>query len=165
MAMPRGGRPLVTLNWIPAWRRCSTASAARCVNTFSCVTSVPSTSAITMRIGFADRPFVEAILKSFRALRFIALSNSFGFRLLLLVVPQKPAVDKKSGSRDVVGFVRGQETGQTRNVFRFPKASKRDVFQEIFEFDRIMQKLGVDGRFDRAGRNRVDGDPARSELD
>src|SRR5215467_3300325 len=165
MAMPRGGRPLVTLNWIPASRRRNTASAARFVNTFSCVTSVPSTSAISMRIGFAERPLVESILNSFLVFCFLALSNSCRFRLLLLVVPQKAAVDEKCGSRDVVGFVRGQETGQPGDVFRFPQPAKRDVFEEIFELYRIVQKLCIDGRFDGPGSDGVDGDPARSELD
>src|SRR5262252_10293070 len=165
MAMPRGGRPLVTLNRIPASPRCKTASAARLVNTFSCVTSVPSTSAMTMRIGFAERPFVESILKSFLAFAFLLFPTRADYRLLLLVVPQKTAVDEKRGPRDVVGFVRGQETGQARNVFRFPKPPKRDVFEEISELDRIVQKLCVDGRLDRSRSNRVDGDPVRREFD
>src|ERR1700730_1152616 len=63
MAMPRGGRPLVTVNWIPASRKRETASAARCVSTFSCVTRVPSTSAITIRIGLALGPFFDAMFK------------------------------------------------------------------------------------------------------
>src|SRR5215470_17645580 len=161
MAMPRGGRPLVTLNWIPASLRCNTASAARFVNTFSCVTSVPSTSAITMRTGFVERPFVESILKSFLA--FLLFPTRADYRLLLLVVPQKTAVDEKRGPRDVVGFVRGQETGQARNVFRFPKPPKWNVFEKIFELDRIVQELCVDGCLDRSGCNRIDGDPARRE--
>src|SRR5499427_2045182 len=165
MAMPRGGRPLVTLNRIPASPRCKTASAARFVNTFSCVTSVPSTSAMTMRIGFAERPFVESILKSFLAFTFLLFPTRADYRLLLLVVPQKTAVDEKRRPRNVVGFVRGQETGQTRNVFRLPKPPKRDVFEEISELDRIVQELCVDWCLDRPGSNRVDGDLARSELD
>src|SRR5258708_4686540 len=40
MAMPRGGRPLVMLNWIPAsWTRW-TASAARFVRTCSCARNI-----------------------------------------------------------------------------------------------------------------------------
>jgi len=48
-----------------------------------------------MRIGFAGRPFIDAILKSFLTLRFLALSNACGFRLWVLVVPQQTAIDEK----------------------------------------------------------------------
>ncbi len=51
MAMPRGGRPLVTAKRMFAWRRSRTASTAPGVSTFSEVTSVPSTSASISRIG------------------------------------------------------------------------------------------------------------------
>jgi hypothetical protein len=61
MAIPRGGRPLVTVNWIPASRKRETASTARFVSTFSCVTRVPSTSAITILIGLAVFSFLDAI--------------------------------------------------------------------------------------------------------
>ncbi len=49
--MPRGGRPLVTANSMPASRRRLTAATARSVRAFSWVTSVPSTSASTILIG------------------------------------------------------------------------------------------------------------------
>src|SRR5882724_761776 len=99
MAMPRGGRPLVTLNAIPASCSRKTASAARFVSTFSCVTSVPSTSAITMRMGFAESAFLDAIMNLF-----------LGFPpgqeyLLLLVVPEQTAVHKERRSCDVIGFL------------------------------------------------------------
>ena len=50
--MPSGGRPLVIVNAISVFRRCSTASMARAVNTLSWVSSVPSTSAMTRPILF-----------------------------------------------------------------------------------------------------------------
>src|SRR5215470_13030052 len=99
--MPRGGRPLVTLNAIPSCCRFDTASAARFVSTFSCVTSVPSTSAITIRIGFAGRSFFDAILQSF-----LTLLHRTRIQLLLLVVPQQPTVDEKRGPGDVIGSCR-----------------------------------------------------------
>ena len=43
--MPRGGRPLVTANLMPAVSRAATALTARSVSTLSLVTTVPSTSA------------------------------------------------------------------------------------------------------------------------
>src|SRR5579862_128966 len=153
MAIPRGGRPLVTLNWIPASCSRKTASAARFVSTFSCVTSVPSTSAITMRMGFAEFPFLGAIL---------SLSPDFHpdqEQLLLLVVPQQTAVNKERRSRDVIGFIRSEETGQPGNVFWFSKSSKRNIFEQLFELDRVIQKFGVDRRFDGARRDGVDRDP------
>ena len=51
IAMPRGGRPLVTANVIPASRSLPTAAIARSVRTLSFVTSVPSTSASISLIG------------------------------------------------------------------------------------------------------------------
>src|SRR6202007_2801357 len=159
MAIPRGGRPLVMLNSIPACRRCETALAARSVSTFSCVTSVPSTSAIPMRIGGAASSFFDAMLKSFPG-----LSRPRGFGLLLLVVPQQTAVDEKRGPCHVVGLFRSQKTGQTSNVFRCPEPPERDVPEQVLELDWIIQQLCVDGRFDRARSNRVNRDFARSEL-
>src|SRR6266436_4268279 len=159
MAMPRGGRPLVTLNWIPASCSRKTASVARFVSTFSCVTSVPSTSAITMRIGFADFPFLDAIL---------SLSPDFHpdqEQLLLLVVPQQTAVHEERRSCDVVGFLRCQETSQPGNVFRFSKPSKRNISEQLFELDRVIQKFGIDRCFDRTRRNRVDRDSAWGKFD
>src|ERR1700688_3280040 len=128
MAIPRGGRPLVTLNSIPACRRCETALAARSVSTFSCVTSVPSTSAITIRIGCAAGSFFDAILMSFPG-----VFRPSGFGLLLLVVPQQTAVDEKRGPCHVVGLFRSQESGQTGDVFRFPEPPERDVLEQVLE--------------------------------
>src|SRR5580704_2570179 len=133
MAMPRGGRPLVTLNWIPASCSRKTASAARLVSTFSCVTSVPSTSAITMRMGFAEFPFLDAIL---------SLSPDFHAvqqQLLLLVVPQQTAVHKQRCSCNVIGFLRCQKTSQPGDVFRFSKPSKWNISKQLFELDRVIQ--------------------------
>ena len=48
--MPRGGRPLVIANAIPAACNAFTAATARVVSTFSAVTRVPSTSARTSEI-------------------------------------------------------------------------------------------------------------------
>ena len=47
--MPRGGRPLVIPNRMPASCNFLTASMARGVRILSCVTRVPSTSAMTRR--------------------------------------------------------------------------------------------------------------------
>src|SRR5262249_20599645 len=52
--MPRGGRPPVTANAIPASPRRLTAVAARSVTAFPRVTSVPSTSASTILTGDSD---------------------------------------------------------------------------------------------------------------
>src|SRR5664280_1891794 len=49
--MPRGGLPLVIPNRMPASCNFLTASMARGVRILSCVTSVPSTSAMTRRTG------------------------------------------------------------------------------------------------------------------
>src|SRR6266481_2264312 len=158
MAIPRGGRPLVTLNWIPASCSRKTASVARFVSTFSCVTSVPSTSAITMRIGFADFPFLDAIL---------SLSPDFHpdqEHLLLLVVPQQATVHEERCSCDVIGFLRCQKTSHPGNVFRFSKPSKRNISKQLFELDRIIQKFRVDWGFDSARRNRVDRDSAGGKF-
>src|SRR6185312_8764417 len=64
--------------------------------------------------------------------------------LLLLVVPQQTAVDKERGSRNVVGFLGSQETGQTCNIFRFPEPPKRDILKQLFELHRIIQEFCVD---------------------
>ncbi len=45
IAIPLGGRPLVTANWMPRPAMSRTAFWARSVSTLSLVTSVPSTSA------------------------------------------------------------------------------------------------------------------------
>src|SRR5215831_2431549 len=50
MAMPRGGRPLVTAKRMPRSCRLCTAACARSVSTFCSLTSVPSTSASTREI-------------------------------------------------------------------------------------------------------------------
>ena len=55
IAMPRGGRPLVIANAMPAVCSAFTAAAARGVSTFSAVTRVPSTSARTSEIFEAAR--------------------------------------------------------------------------------------------------------------
>ena len=55
IAMPRGGRPLVIANAIPAACNAFTAATARGVSTFSAVTRVPSTSARTSEIFGAVR--------------------------------------------------------------------------------------------------------------
>src|SRR5215475_14846315 len=51
IAIPRGGRPLVMVNSMPADRNRSTASRARGVRTLAFVTNVPSTSAMSSLIG------------------------------------------------------------------------------------------------------------------
>ena len=56
MDMPRGGRPLVTANRIPACFSLATAATARSVRTLSWVMSVPSTSARNSRMGGAMVP-------------------------------------------------------------------------------------------------------------
>jgi hypothetical protein len=63
ISMPRGGRPLVIANWIPASRILATAARARSVSTFSWVTRAPSTSARRRRIvvgAFDDTLLVVA---------------------------------------------------------------------------------------------------------
>ncbi len=50
LAMPRGGRPLVTVNLIPAAFSLSTASRVRVVSTLSLSTNVPSMSAMKARM-------------------------------------------------------------------------------------------------------------------
>ena len=50
--MPRGGRPLVIANNIPACFSFATAAMARSVRTLSWVTSVPSTSASMQSDGW-----------------------------------------------------------------------------------------------------------------
>ena len=50
IAMPRGGRPLVTANLMPALSSAATAAMARSVRTLSLVTTVPSTSASSSEI-------------------------------------------------------------------------------------------------------------------
>src|SRR5260370_12850007 len=132
MAMPLGGRPLVTLNGIPASCSRKTASVARFVSTFSCVTSVPSTSAITMRIGLADFPFLDAIL---------SLSPDFHpdqEHLLLLVVPQQATVHEERCSCHVIGFLRCKETSNPGNVFRFSKPYKRNISNLLFDLTRTI---------------------------
>src|SRR5580700_4874891 len=127
MAIPRGGRPLVTLNAIPASCSRKTDSAARFVSTFSCVTRVPSTSAITIRMGFAGFPLLDAILNLF-----LGFPSEPEMELLLLVVPEQTAVHKKSRSRDVIGFLRCQEASDPGDVFRFSKPSKWNIFEQLF---------------------------------
>jgi len=51
VCMPRGGRPLVIANAIPASPNLATACRVFLVSVLSCVTSVPSTSARTSLIG------------------------------------------------------------------------------------------------------------------
>src|SRR5260221_14794041 len=120
MAMPRGGRPLVTVNWIPASRKRETASTARFVSTFSCVTRGPSTSAITILIGFAALSFFDAIVNPALRIPLAGRAEAPALQIhshsswpLLLVIPPQTAVYEKCCSRDVVGFVEGQETCQT----------------------------------------------------
>src|ERR1700733_15766496 len=54
IAMPLGGRPLVMTNWIPASALFMTESMARWVRILSCVTRVPSTSAMTSLMGLFE---------------------------------------------------------------------------------------------------------------
>ena len=62
MAIPRGGRPLVIANAIPARCNFLTASRAREVSTLSLVTSVPSTSATRSLTSAMMRPALPLLL-------------------------------------------------------------------------------------------------------
>src|SRR5260370_3098984 len=85
--------------------------------------------------------------------------------LLLLVVPQQAAVNKERRSGEVVGYLRCQEASHPGNVFRFSKPSKRNISEQLFELDRVIQKFRVDRGFDSARRNRVDRDSAWGKFD
>src|SRR6266545_1616283 len=89
---------------------------------------------------------------------------SWQIDLLFLVEHRQSAIDHIRRSRDIVAVTRCQEDGKTRNVTRLAQASERDLANQRLQLDRIVEKLRVDGRLDRARRDAVDGDPERTEL-
>src|ERR1700730_2349029 len=113
MAMPRGGRPLVMANLMPASRNLATDRMARSVRIFSCVTSVPSTSAM---IRHTD-------------LRLVALGMRYS---LLLIIPEQAAVNEEGGTGDVARFIGGQKNGHRGDVLGFAEALKRNIFEQSF---------------------------------
>src|ERR1700704_5712474 len=121
---------------------------ARGVRIFSCVTSVPSTSAITRRIGFWG--FVD-VMRSSRA-------------LLLLIIPEQAAINKNCSTSHIAGFVGGQKNRDGGYIARLPKALERNIFQQSLQLWRVIQQRLVDRRFDRPGRNGIYGYAERREL-
>src|ERR1700728_2988076 len=139
---------------MPASRILKTESMARCVRILSCVTSVPSTSAMTRRIGFLSVPGFCGIVFLF--------CRCF---LLLLVIPGEATVDECGCAGHIVGVRRSKKGGDAGDVFRLSQAVERNIFQEWFQLRRIVQQIFVDGSFDRAGGDGIDGDAQWGELD
>ena len=72
--MPRGGRPLVTAKSIPACFSFPTAAMARSVRTLSWVTSVPSTSARSIRMAMVPPGQVGLSTATGKSSRWLGLS-------------------------------------------------------------------------------------------
>src|SRR6266850_619575 len=117
--IPSGGRPLVMVKAMSACLSWFTASIARAVNNFSLVTSVPSTSAITRRIGWVAIEFPTGISTSQRLVG-----------LLFFVVAQQPAVHKNSCAGHVIGVAGCQECSYSGNIFRGAEPLQRDVLEQ-----------------------------------
>src|ERR1700693_2951469 len=121
---------------------------ARCVRIFSCVTSVPSTSAITRRTGFLG---FGVVMRSSRA-------------LLLLIIPEQAAINENCSAGDIAGFIGGQKNRDGGYVARLSEALERNIVEQSLQLYRVVQQRLVDRRFDRAGRNGIYGDAQRCEL-
>src|SRR5580693_4035487 len=91
--------------------------------------------------------------------------RDFAERLLFLVIPSQTSIDDERSSRDVTGFIGREKRGDGGDIFRFPQPAQRNIFQETFQLDGIVQQVFVDRRFDRAGSDVIDGDIQRRQLD
>src|SRR5438874_279579 len=128
ICIPRGGRPLVIANWIPAMPNWVTAARARSVSTFSRVRRVPSTSARSSLIGIWKRKKEELRRKSYdggikkTVFYFLNSTSELFWLLLFLIVPEKAAVDENSGTGDVIRFIGSQEGNDFRDIGGLPEA-------------------------------------------
>jgi hypothetical protein len=84
---------------------------------------------------------------------------------LFLVIPKEAAVDEEGGAGGVVGVIGGQERCEAGDVTDIAKALEGDIVQQIVELDGIVEEIFVDGCFDGARGDGIDGDAERGELD
>ena len=84
---------------------------------------------------------------------------------MLLIVPEKAAVDEQGCAGDVRAFVRGKVGSERSNVGGLAEAFERNVLEKRVQFCRVIEKIFVYGRFDGARRDGIDGDAEGREFD
>ena len=85
--------------------------------------------------------------------------------LLLLIVPGQATIDKIGCARHIVRFGRSEKGRERSDIFGFAKAPERNFGKQGIQLRGIVQEVFVDGRFDGAGSDGIDGDAERGELD
>src|SRR5215813_3941056 len=86
-------------------------------------------------------------------------------RLLLLIVPGEAAIEEERCAGGVGGVFASEEDGHICNIVGSSQALEGNVLEQRIQLAGIVQKILVDGRFDRTGRDGVDGDAQWRQLD
>src|ERR1700730_15523992 len=79
-------------------------------------------------------------------------------------IPEQAAINKNCSAGDVAGFIGSQKNRDGRHIFRLTEALQGNIFEQGFQFYRVVQQSLVNGCFNRAGRYGIYGNAQWREL-